>query len=126
MKSWKTTLIGAALAGLAFLSIYQANGGDLAHWQQWVIPFCIAALGYVAKDRDVTGGGGRVPLVLAALLLLPACQNGKFLGLGKDDWVTVGTLTLNDTLRTVPGTALRNYSEATVRAAAKQPVEVRP
>jgi hypothetical protein len=55
MKSWKTTIVGALLAGLAFLSIYQSNGGDLAHWQQWVLPFLIAALGWVAKDSNVSG-----------------------------------------------------------------------
>lgn len=67
MNSWKTTIVGALLAGLAFLSIFQANGGDLAHWQQWVIPFCIAALGWVAKDNNVSG---KVPMILAGLLCL--------------------------------------------------------
>ena len=55
MKNWKTTAIGAALGGVAFLAFYQSNGGDIAHWQQWVIPFLLAALGVVAKYYNVTG-----------------------------------------------------------------------
>jgi hypothetical protein len=72
MKNYRTTLLGAALAALSFLAIYQSNGGDLAHWQQWLIPVALAALGYVAKDAGVTGA---IKLLIATLCLLtlPAC-----------------------------------------------------
>jgi hypothetical protein len=72
MKNYKTTIIGAALAGLSFLAIFQSNGGDIANWQQWLIPVAIAALGYVAKDAGVTGAA---KLLIASLCLLsmPAC-----------------------------------------------------
>lgn len=83
MNSWKTTLIGVALAVLSFLSIYQTNGGDLSHWQQWLIPALVAALGMVSKDYNVSGSAPlqvssagaidlikRVSLLLALLSLL--------------------------------------------------------
>lgn len=74
MKNYRTTLIGAVLAALSFLGIYQTNGGDLAHWQQWLVPALIAALGYVAKDAGVTGS---LKLLIAclALLTLSSCQH---------------------------------------------------
>lgn len=56
MKNWKTTLIGGALALLAFLDIYQRDGGDLANWRQWVIPALLALFGAVCKDFNVSGG----------------------------------------------------------------------
>lgn len=55
MKNWKTTLIGGALALLAWLDIYQRDGGDLANWRQWVIPALVALLGAVSKDFNVSG-----------------------------------------------------------------------
>ena len=74
MKNYRTTIIGALLAGLSFLAIYQQNGGSLSNWQQWLIPALIAVLGYVAKDAGVTGS---LKLLLASLCLLtlPACQS---------------------------------------------------
>lgn len=73
MKSWKTTLLGAALAVVTFLATYQANGGNIADWKLWVIPALSAALGYVAKDAGVTGS---MKLLIATLCLLslPACS----------------------------------------------------
>lgn len=94
MKNYRTTLIGAALAGLSFLAIYQSNGGTLSNWQQWLIPFAIAALGYVAKDAGVTGS---MKLLLACLCLLslPSCTTDAaghkaFLGLTSPQWLGVG------------------------------------
>jgi len=74
MKNYRTTLVGAALAGLSFLAIYQQNGGDLADWKQWLIPAALAALGYVAKDAGVTGA---VKLLFGSLCLLtlPSCEH---------------------------------------------------
>jgi len=74
MKNYRTTLVGAALAALSFLSIYQTNGGDLAHWQQWLIPVAVAALGYVAKDAGVTGAS-KLLIASLCLLTIPACQH---------------------------------------------------
>lgn len=95
MKNYRTTIVGALLAGLSFLAIYQSNGGDLANWQQWLIPVAVAALGYVAKDAGVTGS---VKLLLACLCLLslPNCTtdalgNKAFLGLNASQWGGVGS-----------------------------------
>lgn len=70
MKNYRTTLIGALLAGATFLGMYQSNGGDLGDWKQWFIPLLIAVLGYIAKDAGVTG---MVKLALLSLLI-PACS----------------------------------------------------
>ena len=111
MKNYRTTLIGAALAGLSFLAIYQGNGGDLAHWQQWLVPALIAALGYVAKDAGVTGS---LKLLIAclALLTLPSCTttaNGSkaFLGLSSPQWLGIG----QDAARSAIQTAVIGYSQ---------------
>lgn len=72
MNNWKTTLIGAMLAALSFVSIYQTNGGDIAHWQQWIIPACIAAIGIVAKDFNVSG---RLPILAGLLMTVVSCTN---------------------------------------------------
>lgn len=72
MKNYRTTLVGAALAGLTFVSQFQANGGNLADWKLWVIPFLIAVLGYVAKDAGITGSIKLLAGCLA-LLTLPSC-----------------------------------------------------
>ncbi len=53
MKNWKSTLLGALMAGLSYLTIYQTNGGDLSEWKLWLIPFGIATLGAVTKDEWV-------------------------------------------------------------------------
>jgi hypothetical protein len=123
MKSWKTTLVGAALAGFAFLSIYQANGGDLTHWQQWVIPFCIAMLGYLAKDSNVSGV---VPLLWMpglCILTLAACSTSStgektFLGITRAGWVKSGKAAVISA-----GPVLM---QERARTAAKQPVNVQP
>jgi hypothetical protein len=111
MKNYRTTLIGAALAGLSFLAIYQGNGGDLAHWQQWLIPVTIAILGYVAKDAGVSGS---LKLLLASLCLLtlPSCTttaNGSkaFLGLSSPQWLGIG----QDAARSAMQTAVIGYSQ---------------
>ena len=111
MKNYRTTLIGAALAGLSFLAIYQGNGGDLAHWQQWLVPALIAALGYVAKDAGVSGS---LKLLIAclALLTLPSCTttaNGSkaFLGLSSPQWLGIG----QDAARSAMQTAVIGYSQ---------------
>ena len=79
MKNYRTTLVGAALAGLTFVSQFQANGGNLADWKLWVIPFLIAVLGYVAKDA---GAGGSIKLLAGclALLTLPSCSTVQKIG----------------------------------------------
>jgi hypothetical protein len=111
MKNYRTTLIGAALAGLSFLAIYQGNGGDLAHWQQWLIPVTIAVLGYVAKDAGVSGS---LKLLLASLCLLtlPSCtttaNGGKaFLGLSSPQWLGIG----QDAARSAMQSAVIGYSQ---------------
>lgn len=122
MKSWKTTLIGAALAGLAFLSIYQANGGNIAHWQQWVIPFCIAALGYVAKDATATG----LPLILMSclcVLTLASCSTSAtgdttFLGITQAGWIKGGKAAVIS--------AAPVLLQERAKTGAKQPVNVQP
>ena len=122
MKSWKTTLIGAALAGLAFLSIYQKNGGDIAHWQQWVIPFCIAALGYVAKDAAVSG----LPMIFMGCLLgatLTACSTSAtgektFLGIDRSGWISGGKAAVMS--------AAPVLLQERARTGAKQPQNVQP
>lgn len=111
MKNYRTTLIGAVLAALSFLAIYQSNGGDLSHWQQWLVPALIAALGYVAKDAGVTGS---LKLLIACLCLLtlPSCTttaNGSkaFLGLSSPQWLGIG----QDAARSAMQTAVIGYSQ---------------
>ena len=50
MKSWKTTIVGAALAALVAIQT-----ASLADWKTWLLPALIAALGVLSKDFDVTG-----------------------------------------------------------------------
>jgi len=66
MKDHKTTIIGALLAAVSAIAIYQQSGGDLADWKQYTIPALLALLGYLAKDTQR-------PLQVLALLLLPLC-----------------------------------------------------
>ena len=49
MKSWLTTIFGLAAGGFNLL----ANG---MNWKQVLASVGIAALGFVAKDFNVTGG----------------------------------------------------------------------
>lgn len=74
MKNYRTTVIGALLAVVSFLSIYQTNGGDLADWKQWLLPALLALLGYVAKDAGVTGAA-KLIIASLCLLTLPSCEH---------------------------------------------------
>ena len=59
MKSWKTTCAGI-LGGLG--SLMTASGDAKEHSiGVIVLSVAILAFGYVAKDHDVTGGGGELP-----------------------------------------------------------------
>lgn len=121
MKNYRTTLIGAALAGLSFLSIYQQNGGDLANWQQWLIPIAIAMLGYLAKDAGVTGS---VKLLIAGLCLLtlPACQH-----LGPLSGIAIGYGERKQFLTSDDAAALREVRDIVLEGPEpKQPVRVNP
>ena len=81
MQNYRTTLVGASLAGLTFVSQFQSNGGNLADWRLWVIPFLIAVLGYVAKDAGVTGTA-KILIGCLALLTLPSCQSPTIKNIG--------------------------------------------
>jgi hypothetical protein len=128
MKNYRTTLIGAALAGLSFLSIYQANGGNLAHWQQWAIPLAIAILGYVAKDAGVTGS---LKILVGSLFLLtlPSCttSNGTtlFAGLSKADWMLVTKDASSAALKSATQAGLISYTTRRLTSA-KNPTNVLP
>ena len=114
MKSYKTTIIGALLAGVSFLGIYQGNGGNLADWRQWVIPFLIAILGYLAKDANVTGPVKAIGLMLACTMLITSC------GLTREQWAVIGKGVL---MREAPIV----YGQVqSARTAAKNPVIVEP
>lgn len=72
MRNWRTTIIGALLAGAAAIGVYQSNGGDLADWKLWVIPALLQILGYLAKDAGVTGSV-KALLIGGLLLNLVSC-----------------------------------------------------
>lgn len=111
MKNWRTTLIGAVLAGLSFLAIYQSNGGALDNWQQWIIPVLIAVMGYVAKDAGVTGGL-KVLLLLLVCGMLMSCA-----GMTKEQWLVIGRGVL---LREAP-IVYGEVQQARALTSAKQP-----
>lgn len=121
MKNYRTTLIGAALAALSFLAIYQSNGGDLAQWKQWLIPAAIAALGYVAKDAGVTGGT-KLLIACLCLLSLPSCQHlGPLSGIAIKYGERKQILTPDD------AAALRDVRDIVLTTPEpKQPVRVQP
>jgi drug/metabolite transporter (DMT)-like permease len=74
MRNWRTTLIGAVLAGVTFLAQFQQNGGNLDDWKLWVIPALVTVLGYVAKDAGVTGSVKALGLLLClGAMLLSSC-----------------------------------------------------
>jgi hypothetical protein len=50
MKSWKTTIIGAAMAALVAVQTYQGNGSA----KQYAVAALIAAFGFLSKDFDQT------------------------------------------------------------------------
>jgi hypothetical protein len=53
-KNWKTTLMGMLTAG-AYATKTMVLTGQF-NWTDAAITFGIAALGYLVKDKDVTGG----------------------------------------------------------------------
>lgn len=126
MRNYRTTLVGAALAGLSFLAIYQQNGGDLSDWKQWLIPAAIAILGYIAKDAGVSG---TMKLLISCLCLLsvPSCTsdaagNKAFLGLTTVQWIGVGQAAA----KAAAQGGIISYSQRRAVTAAKQPVDVIP
>jgi hypothetical protein len=50
MKSWKTTIIGAAIAALYAVQTFQGNGSP----KQYAVAALIAAFGFLSKDFDAT------------------------------------------------------------------------
>ena len=51
MKNWKSTLIGAALAGADVLvSSLTLELFDMSDWKSYIRPVLIAAFGYVVAD----------------------------------------------------------------------------
>ena len=50
MRDPRTTIIGAALAGLYVLQDVQLRGAQLSDWQTYIVPLAIAILGYLAAD----------------------------------------------------------------------------
>lgn len=94
MRNYRTTIIGALLAGLSFLAIYQSNGGNLSDWKQWLIPTLIAILGYLSKDAGVSGTV-KIMIAYLCMLTIASCStnaDGKktFLGLTSPQWSGVG------------------------------------
>jgi hypothetical protein len=58
MKSWKTTIVGAALAALLAVEPLLTGVGyhlDRTTITKLVFAGLVAVLGYLAKDADVTG-----------------------------------------------------------------------
>lgn len=54
MKNWKTTLIGALLAGaVAIQPLFEEGSYD---YKKLIYAGLIAIFGYVSKDWNVTGG----------------------------------------------------------------------
>jgi hypothetical protein len=130
MRNWRTTLIGAALAAVTAIALYQQSGGDLSDWKQYAIPVLLAFLGYLAKDAGVTGS---VKLLIACLCLLslPACAvNGAgqktFLGLTQADWTLVSKDAGNAAVRSGLQAGLISYGTRRAVTAAKQPINVQP
>lgn len=54
MKNYKTTIVGALLAAVVAIQPLLSTGE--IDYKQLVMAALIAALGYFAKDHDVTGG----------------------------------------------------------------------
>ena len=52
MRNWKTTVCGLVIA----VAMGAANYNGANTWQGWVGAIGAAALGYFAKDSNVTGG----------------------------------------------------------------------
>ena len=130
MKNYRTTIIGALLAGVSFLGIYQGNGGNLADWRQWAIPFLIAVLGYLAKDAGVTGAS-KLLIASLCLLTLPSCGTlpdgtKTFAGLTKADWLLVSKDVGQAAVKSGTQAGLISYGSRRAITAAKNPVIVTP
>jgi len=51
MKNWKSTLLGAALAGAdVIVTSLSVDGFDVADWKSYLRPVLLAALGFVVAD----------------------------------------------------------------------------
>ena len=63
MKNWKTTIIG--LIGAIVIALQPIISGDGFSWKadgsKVIMAIVVAALGFVAKDYDVTGGTREQP-----------------------------------------------------------------
>jgi hypothetical protein len=68
VTSWKTTVVGAILALIIAIQPLIATG--TIDWKQVIIAGLIAVLGYVAKDRDVTGGTKQLGTPTKKLLMI--------------------------------------------------------
>lgn len=53
MKNWKTTLVGALAGGLVAVQPLLESG--TLDWKAVVTGFLVAALGYLAKDFNISG-----------------------------------------------------------------------
>jgi len=59
MNNWKSTLIGAALAGAdVFVSSLTVEGFDPSDWKSYLRPVLLATLGYVVADAKKSVNGG--------------------------------------------------------------------
>jgi hypothetical protein len=72
MKNWKSTLIGAALAGAdVFLNFLSNPAFDLTDWKTYVRPLLFAFLGYVVADARKSVQ--LIGLLLVCSFMLPSC-----------------------------------------------------
>ena len=56
MRNWKTTLTGIILACMVAIQPLTEGEVDIKKdWYKFLLAIGIAALGYLAKDHDVTG-----------------------------------------------------------------------
>lgn len=61
MANYKTTIMGFLAAFAAILTDVLQKGASLEDWKTWLLPVCLAALGIVAKDWNVTNASYPVP-----------------------------------------------------------------
>jgi hypothetical protein len=54
MKNWKTTILG--ILGAIAVVVYPIIANGEFKWESVGIAAFVAAMGYLAKDHDVTGG----------------------------------------------------------------------
>lgn len=50
--NWKTTLLGALAAAAAVINDVVGKGASITDWKVWILPAALAALGFLAKDKD--------------------------------------------------------------------------